>query len=132
MADGDEAPGDDLLYRVHIGGGDIPEPERLEPQTPVPVLLGLAGNTREPAVVRYFHHEREEDGHERILEAPVKEIGPQGIDGAALGAAKASHPEGVGKAFKIPPDIAMAPDAPRLTGKATARSGPRVLLAQLQ
>lgn len=57
MARGDEAPGDDLPYRVHTGGGDAPEPEGLEPQAPVPVLLGLAGDMGEPAMVRYLRHQ---------------------------------------------------------------------------
>jgi hypothetical protein len=61
-------------------------------------------------VIRYFRQERGEDGHEGILEAPVKKIGSQGIDGATVTAAETLDPEGMDETFEISPDIAVSPD----------------------
>ena len=83
-------------------------------------------------MVRYSRHERGEDGRKRISEAPVKKIGAQRVDGAAVGAAEAPDPEGAQETFKISPDIAVSPDAGRLAGEAALRSGPWISFAKLK
>jgi len=113
MTHRDKTPGNGLLHGIRIGGWEILEPKALESQALEPVLLVLPGDMGEPAVVLYSLHERGEDGENRIPEAPVKEIGPQGIDGAAVGAAKAPDPQGMHEAFKIPLDVPVPPDAGR-------------------
>ena len=132
MAYGDQAPGDDLLDSMHIGAGNVLEPLRLEQQSLIPVLLVLAGKAGHKAVMNYSRHQRTEDGPEGIPKAPVKEIGPQGVDDMTIGAAKALHPEGLRIALKIPLHIAMAPDAGRVAGQAALWPGPRILFAKLK
>ena len=132
MARGDKAAGNDLFYGGHVGRRTFLNPMRLEPQAPEPVLLVLPGDGGEPASVAYSCHEREEDGQDIVPEAPVKEIGSQGVDSAAVGAAKALDPEGQEEAFKVSLDIPVAPEAGRPAGQAALGPRPGVFLAELK
>lgn len=127
----DKTSGHDLLYGIPIGGWHKPASRRLEEKSPIPVLLVLAGDMGEPAMVLYSLHERGEDGQKRIPEAPVKEIRPQGIDGAAVGAAQAPDPQRHYEAFKIPLDVPVSPDAGGCAGETARGPRPRVRLAKL-
>jgi hypothetical protein len=130
MARRDEARGDDRGERRHIGGRGGSEPSALQLQPPIPVLLVLTGERGEPPPVGDLCHERGEDGPYRVAEAPVKEVGPQGVDGAAIGATEAPDPQGAHEAFEVPLNKSVPPEAGRSAGQAAGRPGPRVPFAE--
>jgi len=87
---------------------------------------------REPPGIPYTGHDRGKDGTAGIAEPPVEAIGSHSIDAMAVGAAEAFYPEGPDKAFEIPLDIPVSPDAPGPAGQAAWWPGPGVFLAELK
>ena len=117
MAHGDKAGGNDLLDGVHVGEENVPEPLAWSLK-PLYQYCWFWRGGREASACPLSLSPARRGWSDGIAEAPVEEIGPQGVDGAAVGAAKALDPEGMDEAFEVSLDIAVPPDAGRLAGQA--------------
>ena len=110
------------------GGGTVSRKLLLQPTEPV--LLSLAGETRDPAVLENFGTEALEDRSTLRLKSSPVIFGPQSVHGATFRTTISFQVERCGTPGEIARSITVAPEFAPTTGT-LRRPGPGIIFTAL-